>query len=252
MISGRYRTESLARFWTDNGNGFCLAHTCDHVVGDLEHLLLHCPALQIARSNLEQMWLAKSASIPPLQSKIKHVLSSPPAQRMIFLLDPTSIPAIISLHQSYVAAVLDIVFFMTRTYAYALHRKKLILIGKWPYSTKNENFCPNSSENPNSIIVAVPKEVSDALPLASSSGGQPLSLTSSLSLTSDSTSVCHCDQQFNLVQQSDLPICHGVAIHHQSLNDQPADRDGCHHGVCGLTGGGAMLVGGDSLMPITI
>ena len=64
--SMRYRTESLARFWTDNHNGFCLANTCDQVVGDLEHLLLHCPALQIARSNLEQMWLAKSAPIPQL------------------------------------------------------------------------------------------------------------------------------------------------------------------------------------------
>ena len=94
--------------------------------------------------------------------------------------------------------------------------------------------------------------MSDALPLTSSSGGQPLSLTSSLGLTSDSTSVCHRDQQFNLVQQSDMSICHGVAIHHQPLNDQPADRDGCHHGVCGLTDGGAMLVRGDSLMPITI
>ena len=31
---------------------------------------------------------------------------------------------------------------MSRTFAYAIHRKKLILVGKWPYATKDEN-CEN-------------------------------------------------------------------------------------------------------------
>ena len=48
MISGRYRTESLCRFWTENREGFCLANTCHQVVGSLEHLLLDCPALSTA------------------------------------------------------------------------------------------------------------------------------------------------------------------------------------------------------------
>ena len=33
--------------------------------------------------------------------------------------------------------VLDLVLYMTRSYAYGLHRRKLILTGKWPYSFKN-------------------------------------------------------------------------------------------------------------------
>ena len=44
----------------------------------------------------------------------------------------------------------DIVFAMVRTYAYGLHRKKLILVGKWPYATINEN-CNNHD---NQIAVA--------------------------------------------------------------------------------------------------
>ena len=55
MISGRYRTDSLCRFWSDNRQGYCLAETCDQLVGDLEHMLLHCPALHQARQNLQQM-----------------------------------------------------------------------------------------------------------------------------------------------------------------------------------------------------
>ena len=64
MISGRYRTESLSRFWSDNPGGYCLADTCLQEKGDLEHLLLHCPALHIARHNLQRMWLAKAAVLP--------------------------------------------------------------------------------------------------------------------------------------------------------------------------------------------
>ena len=44
MISGRYRTESLCRFWSVNPEGFCLASTCYQDIGNLEHLLLYCQA----------------------------------------------------------------------------------------------------------------------------------------------------------------------------------------------------------------
>ena len=52
MISGRYRTERLARFWSENRTGYCQAYACEEIVGDLPHLLLHCPALQPQRDSL--------------------------------------------------------------------------------------------------------------------------------------------------------------------------------------------------------
>ena len=139
MVSGRYRTERLCRFWTDNRHGHCLAPGCDKVVGDLQHLLLDCPALEPARSNLIQMWLIKAAMIPPLLQIVTRVLASPASTQMKFILDPISIPEIIRLCQALGWQALECLFYMIRTYAYGLHRKKLIIIGKWPYSTKNEN-----------------------------------------------------------------------------------------------------------------
>ena len=141
MISGRYRTEKLCRFWTDNREGFCLVPTCQEngVIGDLEHLLLHCPALQDARENLQQMWLSKSSAVPTLHDFVCQVLESPTQTKMKFILDPTSLPEVVRLWQIFGPQVLDMVFYLTRTFAYALHRKKLILIGKWPYATKNED-----------------------------------------------------------------------------------------------------------------
>ena len=64
MISGRYRTESLCRFWSDNRQGYCLADTCYNVVGDLEHLLVHCPALEAERNELKKKWFTKAEVLP--------------------------------------------------------------------------------------------------------------------------------------------------------------------------------------------
>ena len=44
MVSGRFRSDYLCRHWSDNRLGHCQADTCVGVVGDLEHLLEHCPA----------------------------------------------------------------------------------------------------------------------------------------------------------------------------------------------------------------
>ena len=137
MMSGRYRTERLCRFWSSNRHGYCLAPTCHQVEGDLEHLLLHCPALYLARSNLFHMWLMVSWSLPPLYELVKSVLASPVRTKMTFILDCTSVPEIITLYQTYGMIVHDIALYMTRTFAYGMHRKMQIVTGKWPYATNN-------------------------------------------------------------------------------------------------------------------
>ena len=58
-------------------------------------------------------------------------------------LDPTSLPGIVMLYQNHGLVLLDIVFYMVRTYAYGLHRKKLILLGKWPYAKKDTKYNKN-------------------------------------------------------------------------------------------------------------
>ena len=143
MMSGRYYTEKLCRFWTDNRQGYCLSATCHEVVGDLEHLLLHCPALEATRRNLHQMWLVRSQVLPPLHEVVRCVLAAPVSVRMAFILDCVAMPPIITLYQTYGMEVLRLVLHMTRTYAYGLHRRKQILLGRWPFSTRNPD-CKNT------------------------------------------------------------------------------------------------------------
>ena len=163
MMSGRYRTERLCRFWSaDNKHGYCQLDDCHQVTGDLEHLLLHCPGLDKVRTNLEKMWLVKSAIIPPLQDYVVRVLASSVTVRMAFILDCTSVPEVITLYQAYGTVVLDIALYMTRTYVYGLHRKKQILIGKWPYAVKDPD-CSNDKISHNNYSVAGPVSVSHLL-----------------------------------------------------------------------------------------
>ena len=49
MVSGRYRSEMMCRFWSSNSRGHCLTATCIQVPGTLEHLLVSCPALEHTR-----------------------------------------------------------------------------------------------------------------------------------------------------------------------------------------------------------
>ena len=71
------------------------------------------------------MWLERAAILPLLQAYIVQLLASPTAVKMAFILDSTAVPEIITLTQVYGLAVLDIVLYLTRSYVYGLHRKKL-------------------------------------------------------------------------------------------------------------------------------
>ena len=67
-----------------------MAPGCDQVVGDLQHQLVNCSALEPKSSTLCQMWLSKPASIPPLLQLVTRVLASPAVTRIKFILDPIS------------------------------------------------------------------------------------------------------------------------------------------------------------------
>ena len=74
-----------------------MVDTCLQIVGDLEHLLLHCQALQVARDNLFQMWLSRAAILPELLGLVIRVILSPTVSKMTFILDPLSIPELANL-----------------------------------------------------------------------------------------------------------------------------------------------------------
>ena len=134
MISGRYRSDDLCKYWSlSNKLGHCLAPTCQGagVVGDLEHILVECPALHETRERLKQLWLDRSKQSPAFYQMINMVLSSPPSVQVQFILDPTVFDGTAMLAEIYGYPFLSHVHYLTKTYAYYLHHQRLIVLDKW-------------------------------------------------------------------------------------------------------------------------
>ena len=130
IISGRYRSEAFCRHWT-NSNGYCMSPTCRNVLGDVEHLLLHCPALDCARTKMLEMWQEKTAALyPDLFNLISKIRKSPHSCLMHFLLNPCSFPEIIAMGQAQGTDLIDHAYYLTRTYVHYLHKKKQKIIMK--------------------------------------------------------------------------------------------------------------------------
>ena len=111
-----------------------MAPTCHEVQGDLEHLLVSCPALNHTRHRLHSLWCKKTLHLQPLQFLIFEILGSPPAVQVKFILDCMSCLQLRQLVELYGQSVQDLILYLTRTWAYSIHRQKMILLGRWPAS----------------------------------------------------------------------------------------------------------------------
>ena len=130
------------------GLGQCLSPTCTNVNGDLEHLLTACPALEHIRHRLHSLWCLKTLDCPPLHSLIVRILSSAPEVQVRFILDSTAYPELIQLVQAYGQEIQDRVLYLTRTWAFAMHKHKLKLLGRWPeHQMHNMNKDPLTADN---------------------------------------------------------------------------------------------------------
>ena len=139
----------LCRFWTNNRNGHCLASTCEGVSGTLEHLLAVCPALEHIRHRLHSLWCLKTVDCPPLHSLILKILGSAPATQVRFILDSTASPDLLSLTQMHGPEIMDRVLYLTRTWAFSIHKHKLMLLGRWP-EFKNNRIIKYKTDSPQS------------------------------------------------------------------------------------------------------
>ena len=131
LLSGQYASDWHARNWSkDNPEGFCLLCPGRSIPGDIEHLLLDCEALEENRVKIAQYWKTKSEDKPHLQQLLSDVLSSSPQDHVQFLLDPSVVPSVISGCQRGLYS-LEEIFPLTRTYCYAMHRRRLQLLGRF-------------------------------------------------------------------------------------------------------------------------
>ena len=123
MVSGRYRTETLCRYWSDNKGGYCRAPTCYQTPGTLEHLLIICPALDIVRERLYTMWLENSVMYPALHSNIRDVLESDVETKVQFILEPLAFTQVAASAKMHGARFIQQLAYLTRTFAFYMHRE---------------------------------------------------------------------------------------------------------------------------------
>ena len=132
MVSGRYRTEAVMRFWSNNREGYCLLPSCYGVLGTLEHMLLDCESLEQTRRNLFEMWIHRTQwKHPYLLPVIENLLHSDNTVLLQFILNPATHPDIIFIAQNFDSSVIDHVFYLARTFAFCMHKQKLKLCDEW-------------------------------------------------------------------------------------------------------------------------
>ena len=135
MLSGRYRTERLCRFLSSNTYGHCLLRPCTNmnISEDISHILLHCPALSTTRERLRDLFMDSKLRHPHISSITDFLQSDDTTMKTQFLLDCSTMYPVIKHIQEYGNQVLDILFYLTRTWCYSMHRERLKQLGRWNF-----------------------------------------------------------------------------------------------------------------------
>ena len=131
MLSGRYRTKKLCRFWSSNKEGICL--NCPELKQqeDITHILLVCPALNDARSHVIDIWNESSSESPVLLKLVLDLRTKSPEEIVQFLLDCASVPSVIEVVQDHGTIILEKLFYLTRLWTYSVHRQRLKLLERF-------------------------------------------------------------------------------------------------------------------------
>ena len=135
MLSGRYVTDKLSRYWTQNKAGICSIPTCTgQDLGSLEHLLLFCPALSDTRSRMVELWLTVVSEHQDLKSIIYSIMYGQTVETIMqFLLDCSCFPAVISLKQNSGLQLVARLFYLTRSWCYSIHKSRMNKLGLLQY-----------------------------------------------------------------------------------------------------------------------
>ena len=132
MLSGRYRSDSLlSNFHPSNSSQCQLACDSPESSGDLPHLLIHCSSLAYRRSVLFDYWKSLAAKNPVCSSLVSQMISASAEILIQFILDCSAIPEVASLVLIHGDQHLALLFKMTRTFCYSIHRERLKLLNRW-------------------------------------------------------------------------------------------------------------------------
>ena len=132
MLSGRYITDHRARHWTPGSSGACrLCPGPAHgpaPLGDLAHQLLFCAPLSPARTRVLEMWEAYMAPRPHLLPLVSHYTLGTPETHLSFLLDPTSLPLVITAAQNFGEVLYRDLLYMSRSWCHSIHTMRMSLL----------------------------------------------------------------------------------------------------------------------------
>ena len=102
------------------------------IPGTVEHMLVACEGLAHKGEDIIMYWKQQTEDNEHLQALTTTKLCSEVDEQVQFLLDPSVVPSVIRGCQLQHFS-LDDVFKLTRTFCYALHRRRLQLIGRFNY-----------------------------------------------------------------------------------------------------------------------
>ena len=133
FLSGRYRSERLCRFWSNNKHGFCLLYPCieNNVYEDIEHIFISCSGLTETRRRLFRFSYEYAAANQVIQPIVEHFLTASVSDFMQFMLDCSVLPIVISATQTHGKIIHNQLYHITRTWSFALHRERLKKLGRW-------------------------------------------------------------------------------------------------------------------------
>ena len=131
LLSGRFKTDYLSRHWVkENPEGYCVLCTHLKLQDTLEHFLIICNHLSSTRLNILKYWQSYTDKDDILKNLLSVKLRSSIQTLMQFLIDPSADPDVIQGVQRKVLKI-DQIYKLTRTWCYALNRKKLQLTGRF-------------------------------------------------------------------------------------------------------------------------
>ena len=201
-------------------------------------MLIICPALQPTRDRLVKFWRDKTLPYPALAKIMSEVLSSTPQGLTQFILDPCLVPAILALCNQHGKELFDHVFYLTRTFAYYMHRAKMISLGRWPgdpgrkpklithQKTQPKNLIMNNNCNP------CPDHLTSFSVAGTTDHDQPRPVLCHSSLTTLSTA--NHTHTIPATPMPGLATCAGYQQHTAGLSDVPhIAGHTAHHGVGG-------------------
>jgi hypothetical protein len=134
FLSSQYPSANFSRHWSqDNPLGICSFPVCQEnaIVESSEHILLFCPAYNTTRQSLLNLCLKTENQHS--HQLVTSFLFSGPTKTMQFLLYCSAIPEVISTAQHWDDSVYKDLFYLSRTWCFAVHRERMKRLCKWNF-----------------------------------------------------------------------------------------------------------------------